>query len=773
MGGFVFSGLNNLLDINIKRNFVYAGLIGLVIGAYLYIVFSLQTIFKYSPDLYIIIDTIALVIAALGFYPLEQKLRVITDNYFYKNRSGNHQTLSRLLQNMVTCLELNSLTDLVVNTIYNEMKVKSLSFYLITPDKKYYKLLKQKNSRQPAAISSSDTFIKYIEKSSTVLLKDQLPIEDIPILDYFTQHQTESVVPFRENNELQGFLLLDHKLSGDPFLPEDLRLLELIGHQIVVGLQNARLYESSQNKVKELTTMVEISRLISSTLDSNQILKNIIKIVVEVSDVDRGILFLYDETKQSLFSVSGHGASEKDVLGITLEVGNSVLGRVFKAGKPVYIPHTTRNTEYVQRLGVDSYIVVPMKAKDKVIGLLAMDNASSKRTLENINMEFLVGLAGQMAITIENARLYEEARHKVKELSLLNENISTLQSYNENILKSMPSGVLSLDLENKIVTLNSTAENILGVAFGKAKHKPAAEVWADFPELSNALTQEGANQELEYKLHGKIKNLSISTKILHDPQGQKTGLLSVVTDMSEFKNLEKQVRRSDRVTALGTMVAGIAHEIKNPLTSMKLFTQLMEENKNNPEFWAEYGSIISGEVTRLENIVENFLGFARTKEADMQAVSLKEVLENVYKLTKTQSSKENVEIKLAVTEDVKIKADTQKLMQVFLNLVLNAVQSMPKDRTEKGQIALVSEIDRVHDQVRISIIDNGCGIPKENLEKLFTPFFTTKQKGTGLGLSIVHKIIEEHDGKIQVESEIGKGTIFYITLPLVKAEVLA
>lgn len=744
------------LSLPIRRNFIYAFMLGLVIGLYLIIFFTVQSFFRYNPDIFIIVDSIAILCAAFGFGPLEKKLQAITDKIFYKKRSGYQETIFHMIREMVSCLDLNLFKKLIVDIIYNEMKVASLGFYLRSPDRKKYLLVKNKNSKGPRKYSADSDFIKKVQAQKNIV----------------NNSGQEIIVPFFEQNQLIGFLALGGKLSGDDFFAEDLKLLEVISHQCVIGLQNSRLYETSQAKVKELTSLLELSKIISSTLDSEEILNSIIKLVVGVIGVDRGILFLYDNKKEELYSAAGYGASRKNISGITLKVGDSVLGRIFKLGNPVYIPRTTRNTEYVRRLGVKSYIVVPMKAKDKVIGLLAVDNAVSKKTLENINMDYLSLLAGQMAVAIENAKLYEEAKEKLRELSMLNENIMRLQNYNENILKTMPSGVISFDNSGRIKTFNSTAELITGISADNIKNRSREAVWRKSPELLKALSKECSNIEINHKnKQDKILTLNVNTKILKDSNNKKIGMISVLTDLSEMKMLEKQVRRSDRVSALGTMVAGIAHEIKNPLTSMKLFIQLMEENKSNPEFWNEYGAVINNEVNRLETLVENFLGFARTREADMQDINLQEIMNKVYQLVKTQCSKENVQIQIEVDPTIKVHADTQKMLQVFLNLILNAVQAMGKKANKNAKVVIYSEVEENGSQVKIAVADNGTGIPKENLDKLFTPFFTTKQKGTGLGLSIVHKIVEEHDGKIQVESEIGKGTVFYITLPLVKQKV--
>ncbi|MDR1998104.1 MAG: GAF domain-containing protein [Candidatus Margulisbacteria bacterium] len=409
-------------------------------------------------------------------------------------------------------------------------------------------------------------------------------------------------------------------------------------------LQIIRLLQTSQKRVGELTMLLEVSRLVNSTLDIQEIYSSVIQTVLRAVKVDRGILFLYDEQRKELRSAAGYAAGQQqaqDFSGMVLQVDNSVLGRIFKAGNPVLVPHPTYNTEYVKRLGADTYVAVPMQAKEKVIGLLTIDNVLSKRPLHNLNMALLMTLAGQLAVAIENAGLYADAREKIKELTRLN-----------------------------------------------------------------------------------------------------------------------------RVSSLGTMVAGIAHEIKNPLTALKMFTQLMEEHKGSRQFWDEFGPIIGAEIGRLETIIEEFLSFARTPEIKMQTVNFTDIAEKIFKLVKAQARRENVEIALNIEDGVRVRADTQKFMQVILNMLLNAIQAMPPGRPFKGYVELSArQTDR---SVYIMVKDNGGGISREDQEKLFQPFFTTKQKGTGLGLSIARKIVEEHGGAIKVESEVNFGTTFTIKLPAVK-----
>lgn len=764
------------IPVRSKRYLLYAAMLGLVFGGYIGALAIIHSFFKYDPEIFMIINSLAIVFAAVGFAPLEKALQQWTDNVFYKKRAGYHETLKALLTKMIACLDLKQLTKLIVDTIYNEVKVDSLAMYIKDENKNCFVLKNQRYRKGLSCqtIGLENELVSYFQNNNNVIIREKINRRH-SIKQILIAKKIAVIVPFYEEKNLAGFLLLGEKLSGEPYLKEDINLLDSIGRQALIGLQNARLYEATQDKLKEQISLLEVGRLISSTLDFKKVINDIIKIVVDIAAVDRGILFLYDDKKKQLCSVVGYGASaKKDMEGIVLKVGDSVLGRIFKEGKPVYVPQVTRNTDYVRRLGAKAYLALPMKAKDKVIGLLAIDNVKSKKPLTNLNKEFLATLAGQLAVAIDNARLYDDAKRKVKELSSLNRDILKLQAHNENMLKTLPSGVLSFDNAGKIKSFNPMAELITGLKLLEVSNKNYRELWNNFPRLLAAFSTECSNKEILFKDHkGKKKPLNISTKKLIDKSGRKIGMLSVVTDMTNIKELETQVRRSDRVSVLGTMVAGIAHEIKNPLTSMKLFVQLMEENQQNPNFWREYGAIISGEVLRLEEIVENFLGFARVKDSNMEIKNIKILIEHVYRLVKTQSTQENVEVLLDLAEGLYVNADEQKMMQVFLNLILNAVQSMPAGIKNKGRVVVAADIDSEENQVVINIIDNGIGISEENLEKLWTPFFTTKQKGNGLGLSIVHKIIEEHAGAIAVESKIGRGTVFTIKLPLVAKKIKA
>jgi len=237
----------------------------------------------------------------------------------------------------------------------------------------------------------------------------------------------------------------------------------------------------------------------------------------------------------------------------------------------------------------------------------------------------------------------------------------------------------------------------------------------------------------------------------------------------EMREIEKSLHRADKLAALGTLASSVAHEIRNPLVSIKTFTQLAPRKFNNREFLDMFQTIIPEELQRMETILNQLLNFGRSSQPEFQSINVEEIIDSILTLMNMELSKSNIKVVKLYNKDIpQIIADGEQLKQVFMNIVLNAIQAMPeggnlKIATSIGQEVVIRDTAEF---VTIRFEDTGCGISQENLDDLFNPFFTTKNGGTGLGLSISRRIIEEHKGHIRVESKEGKGTIFTIGLPL-------
>ena len=272
-----------------------------------------------------------------------------------------------------------------------------------------------------------------------------------------------------------------------------------------------------------------------------------------------------------------------------------------------------------------------------------------------------------------------------------------------------------------------------------------------------------------------------SSSIFHGQDGQMLGVLMVLTDITALKRLELQIRRSDRLASLGTLSAGMAHEIKNPLVSIKTFAQLLPERYQDSDFRETFSNLIGHEIDRIDSLVNQLLRFARPAKPLLKPLRVHEVLEKSLMLVGHRLYQKEIKLSRSWNASLDtIRADADQLEQVFLNFFLNAMDAMKQG----GELNVATEIRPAeewaspvtgmdgegHEVLRVSVRDNGEGIKDEDIPHVFDPFFTTKDYGTGLGLSVVHGIIQEHGGQIEVESELAKGTAFHILLPLVRFE---
>jgi two-component system sensor histidine kinase HydH len=228
--------------------------------------------------------------------------------------------------------------------------------------------------------------------------------------------------------------------------------------------------------------------------------------------------------------------------------------------------------------------------------------------------------------------------------------------------------------------------------------------------------------------------------------------------------IEEQLRRADRLSALGELSAGMAHEIRNPLGSIRGTAEILQDGIEPSDPRYEFTRILIKEVDRLNRVVQNFLDFARPAEKERSAVDVGLLLREVLTLTRLHAQKNGVKIELEVGETPPVQANPEQIKQAFLNLILNALQAMP----DGGTLTLAAETEE--DRLRLRLSDTGQGIPQENLERVFNPFFTTRSNGTGLGLAITHRIIQGHGGRMEVESRVGEGTTFTVILPVDKTQ---
>lgn len=389
---------------------------------------------------------------------------------------------------------------------------------------------------------------------------------------------------------------------------------------------------------------------------------------------------------------------------------------------------------------------------------------------QNINIvtgDEIGGLAESFNTMLNNLKSMME---QVLKISGEAASIAEIRQYTDKFLENIQSGVITVDNAGKITSFNNAACEILGVnehnIIGKAINE---YVNTSIEPIVNLLDQ-GIKDNIIYIKHIiKIKNkvnkeipIIINTSVQKDSNGKLLGVIGVFRSVKEVEKLEESIMRAKNLEALGALAAGVAHEIRNPLTSIKGYAQYIKsELGDNNELTSDV-CVIVAEVDRLNHIIERFLAFARPEKLNLELCNINKVVQRVINLINKDDLSKNIDIKINLGELPVASIDFEQMVQVIFNITINAIQAMKKGGILKIETNYISSSE----MIEIEVKDTGEGISSENQDKIFEPFFTTKEKGTGLGLAICARIVENHKGVLEVSSIPKFGTIVKIKLPI-------
>ncbi len=350
-----------------------------------------------------------------------------------------------------------------------------------------------------------------------------------------------------------------------------------------------------------------------------------------------------------------------------------------------------------------------------------------------------------------------------------------VKNYLHNILESLTSGVIVVDDNQNITTFSQTAGAILNLPPEDCLNQPLDKavphpIFRTMVERLKESQKENLTQDEELKnAEGRRTQVRVSASPVYDPNGARLGVVLIVQDITELKQLEEEAERNDRLRAMGEMAAGIAHEIRNPLASIELFASIMKKDlAGDTEKIKLADHIVSG-VKNMDRIISSLLLFAKSPEPSRQQCNINDLLRGILDSNTDLPKPGNIKIHCDFSkEEPMAQGDKELLQQVFLNFIRNALQAMP----EGGDLKVRIEKNKSPDNntyhrhfITTTISDTGVGISSADRENIFNPFFSTKDKGTGLGLAIAHNIIKAHQGTIDVESREGQGTTFVVNLP--------
>jgi len=421
----------------------------------------------------------------------------------------------------------------------------------------------------------------------------------------------------------------------------------------------------------------------------------------------------------------------------------------------------------VARLGLTYYI--PCHVRGKTIAYLGLSRTDKGDFLTSEDLELLETLSGSVGIAIENARLYTSLQRKVAEYERLKE-------FSENIVESINVGIVAADLDDRVESWNSQMEALTGLTRDQAAGQKLGDLLPGrlMEDLEGMRAETGIHQIYKFALNGHSKTgdtlVNIAVAPLFTKEQQRIGRLIIFDDVTERANLEQKLVQADKLSSIGLLAAGVAHEVNTPLAVISTYAQMLTKQMGGDGPNARILDKIAKQTFRASEIVNSLLNFSRTSKTDMEDLDLVRLIRETLQLIEPQLQKARVAVDLRGGENLPpVRGNAGKIQQVFLNLFLNARDAME----EGGRLTVEAASDG--ERARIEVRDTGRGIPPEDLARIYDPFFTTKgaKKGTGLGLAVTYGIVREHGGTIDVTSQVGQGTSFRLDLPLVQKAVHA
>jgi PAS domain S-box-containing protein len=511
-------------------------------------------------------------------------------------------------------------------------------------------------------------------------------------------------------------------------------------------------------------SLLDFGRTLSATTALGPLLDSLISRLQEVMNVGRIAIFVEDKRTRSGYVVARAAGLSSE---ITVPTDFREMIRVRSAETGVVrtddIELSSELTGAVRR---ELHYFVPCVIRGRMVAVIGLGRSSDGALLSSEDVEILRTVSGYVAVAIENSLLYQDQQERAAELKLLKE-------FNESIIESINVGLLAVDLDGRVTRLNSALEHILDLRRDAAVGRRVEELFSeDFADtLWQVLGTDGWRlKDIRniYKLHTATRGnrklvLNIALAPLQDGQGQ-TGALVVLEDVTARIGLEEQLQQREKLSSIGLLAAGVAHEVNTPLTGVSSYTQMLLGMLAETDPKHALLQKVRTQAERATNIVNNLLNFSRTGSAtEFAEIDMTQVLNDTLQLLEPQLRRSQIEIVKNYEADAPVVyGNGGKLQQVFTNLILNARDAIP----DGGRITLSTKTNE--DGLFVAEVkDTGIGIAPENVAKIYDPFYTTKGvgRGTGLGLAVSYGIVQEHAGHISVESTPGQGTIFRITLP--------
>jgi two-component system NtrC family sensor kinase len=518
-------------------------------------------------------------------------------------------------------------------------------------------------------------------------------------------------------------------------------------------------------------TLIAFGRELNAQTDLRTLLNSIVDRLPRTLLITRVAVFLSAQPG-SFVLASGHGLPPSAYeMGSALDLGFLNFDHP-GAGSHIFLenPQQALHMNESERRSVallDLNYYLPCRVQDRAIAVIGLGRTSDGDFLSSEDVELLESLASYIGIALQNARLYASLEEKISEYERLKE-------FNENIVESINVGILAVDLEDRIESWNSQMEVMYALPRAEALRQHLSTVFPDglMSEYQHVKSEPGVHNLYKFRLEtrtGETRTANIAIAPLVSRDFKTVGRIILVDDITDRTELEKQLTQAEKLSSIGLLAAGVAHEVNTPLAVISSYTQMLSKQVRGDNRLSPMLEKITQQTFRASEIVNGLLNFSRTGTTEFRETDLNAIIRDTLTLLEHQFKTAQVHLDSSLTPDLPpILGNAGKLQQVFLNLFLNA-----KDAMNGGGTLRIATEGNGH--VSVAISDTGSGIAPEHLQRIYDPFFTTKsapregqRRGTGLGLAVTYGIIQEHAGKIHVESQVGTGTTFYLEFPMLR-----
>ncbi len=666
---------------------------------------------------------------------------------------------------------------------------------------------------QTKAVSQANQALKEIERDNYDLIVSDIKMPDLDgfdILKLTKRQNKDSLVIF-----MTGYASLESAIEAINLGAYDYLTKPLDFGKFRLTVQRAlekREYDQSKNlllealkqknlelkqKVSELNALYQTGKSLSSTADLKQLLNQIISLATKVLGAKTGSVMLINPENRELYISAAIGLEKEVIWNTRLKMGSSIAGFVAEKGTPLMIEDVEKDARFrrinKQKYETKSLLSVPLKIKYKVLGVINLNNKIDGTPFSKSDLQLLITFASQASVAIESAYIFEQMKRKNQELNLLYDittGVSHLQDFREiaSFIFAKLKKLLSLDFCFWLDWEPETEKISLGFQESNHKRFRIKELQLNLKkkeigDLKKLRTKLYLHLKPYFEADFKTEHLVVVPILTEGTlQGifclgnQKSQVLSesdynlisiVASQSASVYEREKAILNATRLVTMGNMISEISHDLKKPLTNIKGSLQILRQKNTLNRETQKLLDSTEEEIFRLTELVKELVNFSNPGKYQPERKALLPILEKAISLVESDSISGKIVIKKDLALDLPpVFVNEKEILESFLNLIFNAIESMPQGGELQVRAKQTFLTEQKKEFIQVTISDQGMGIAKENLPKIFERYFTTKDGGTGLGLAVVDRIIKAHNGLIRVESKPQVGTTFEVFLPI-------